>query len=1211
MLPPMRTKAILGALTLLLAGACGDAGPGRTGALHAALGVGPAARELWQVLLDGEPAADAWLHAPSELRAVRSRARLAELTLEHDALRPRIEAHSEIIGEMQRVANGWLVLATAAEAERLAAIDGVASVERAPIFGPSLAKALPRIEAPTAWTGADGVTGEGVTIGVIDSGVDYLHADFGGPGTVQDYDANDPTIVEPGSFPTARVVDGWDFAGDDYDATTPGKTKPKPDGDPIDCQGGQGEYSGGHGTHVAGIAAGNGVTSSGAPYTGPYDVSLTLDALAIAPGVAPRASIVALRVFGCGGSTGLVPLAFERAADPNLDGDFSDRLDVLNLSLGSSYGLGASTEIAGMKKLDELGAVLVVAAGNDGDTFFDVGAPGTLPMALTVAASELRPWVPLYVDAPASIAGAYPAAEGPISLPLISAGTLSGELVATVPADACGTLTNLDALEGKIALIDRGTCPFVAKLARARTAGAIAAIVVDDAESAEPPVMGGESKVELPAVAIRKADGALLKTELAKGVTVRLVGSEAYSGPGSEGLAGFSSRGPTPAALALKPDVSAPGANIRSAGVGSGSGDAVMGGTSMACPMVAGAAALVRERHAELAPVAVKSRLVNTAATLGASDGTPFALTRQGGGRIALTSALEATSLVRAEGSTTDAALSFGALVGSTTVSATRRGLVENQSPSEVTYTLTLERLDALPGVAVALGATSLTVPAGGSGSFDVTMTLDPAALGDPPPDALTSPLVFDYPRHYLNEVMAFVRLESDGGTPLRLPVYGVVRAAAERKAAVPIACEPEALTGDVRVPLEGPSAHPAPVVTAFELGVVDEVNPKSAENPSIARTDLRAVGIASDFATKGDVAETTVMFGLATEGPWGTPAEGPFSPIGIAIDSDDDEAFEFVIRAAPFTGEKPHLDVLVTEVFNAKGERVGERRYLNMAPADAADTSPFVNDVLVLPVYARDIGLSGDRTSFRYLAFGDRLETPVFDDTTEWVGFDLARPRVDTAVLAPTVGRPLYVGASSVAVRVGAPRDEANPASVLLLHHTNVPGKRWEAVSLGERIAEGLRLTVDERPGERGRVVRKVTATNQGTRAVDGVALTGTLEGGTFELLAPSQGSCATTTLSCALGTIEPGKEATVTMVIDAVDGDALALDLQATTKNGCVTALGSSIPLARDEAAPTLEVTGGCACTTAPRHAAPAPAWLFTALGGFAWVARRRSRR
>ena len=94
----------------------------------------------------------------------------------------------------------------------------------------------------------------------------------------------------------------------------------------------------GHGSHVAGIVGGSGVRSDGTTFPGPYDGSVPFSSLRIGPGVAPRASLYALRVFGCSGSTGLMTQAIEWAVDPNKDGDFSDHLDVVNLSLGSDFG---------------------------------------------------------------------------------------------------------------------------------------------------------------------------------------------------------------------------------------------------------------------------------------------------------------------------------------------------------------------------------------------------------------------------------------------------------------------------------------------------------------------------------------------------------------------------------------------------------------------------------------------------------------------------------------------------------------------------------------------------------------------------------------------------------------------------------------------------------------------------------------------------------
>ncbi len=100
---------------------------------------------------------------------------------------------------------------------------------------PTNINAVPYVGAPTAWQ-ASGATGAGQTIAIIDSGIDYTHANFGGPGTTEAYDANDPTIIEHGTFPTAKVIAGYDFAGNDYDATGDnGSTTPTPDPDPLDC----------------------------------------------------------------------------------------------------------------------------------------------------------------------------------------------------------------------------------------------------------------------------------------------------------------------------------------------------------------------------------------------------------------------------------------------------------------------------------------------------------------------------------------------------------------------------------------------------------------------------------------------------------------------------------------------------------------------------------------------------------------------------------------------------------------------------------------------------------------------------------------------------------------------------------------------------------------------------------------------------------------
>ncbi|MBM4377045.1 MAG: S8 family serine peptidase [Deltaproteobacteria bacterium] len=1212
----MRALSVLGAFLLPLFAACAD-GPSPASEppsslaspLHAP---SPDVRTLWEVRLEGRASVDAWLEAPVAARASRSRARLAELAVERRELLFEVERHAEVVGDLRRLVNGLLVHATPAEAARVAELPGVVTIAPAQLFERGLASALPTTGAPKVWTGEEGLHGDGVTIGIIDSGIDYEHADLGGSGSVDDFNANDSTILEPGSFPTARVIGGYDFTGDDYNASNPSQSKPSPDPDPLDCQGSGRNNSGGHGTHVAAIAAGNGVTSDGKAYSGPYDATLALDAFPIAPGVAPRASLVSLRVFGCGGSTGILPLALERAADPNDDGDFADRLDVVNLSLGASYGLGAGFNYEGVTKLSELDSLVVIAAGNDGDTFFDVGSPGTVPAALTVAATEERRWVPLHVETPASLAGTYAAAEGPVSKPLAQVGTLTGALAAATPLKACGKLVAPENLEGKIALVERGDCTFAFKLANVRETGAIGAIVLDDTEAPDPPSMSGMISVDLPAVAVRRELGLALAKAVDEGVTVRLVGGEVYEGLGSNAMAGFSSRGPSPIDLALKPDIAAPGSDIVAARVGTGNGGVSLSGTSMATPVVAGVAALLRQKRPDLGGRALKSVLVGTARPAGGTSGDRYSLTRQGGGVVAADRAIATTLRGRTNEDGGGVGLSFGAIVAATTTSLTRTARFDNDGAEAVALALSIDRVDALPGVTVTLSAPSLTIPPGGFGTVDVTLTLDPSALGDPAPDALTPAQQFEFSRHYLNEAMGFVRGKS-GDDEVALPFYAVVRAAADRQVAAVTGCEAPTPTNELRLVLEGTSAHPAPVVTAFELGLIDEEKPKSKTDPHVAATDLRAIGVASDYATKLDLGETTVMFAVTTAGPWTTPAAGPSSPVGILVDSDGKPGFDFVITAAPFSSEQPFADVLVSEVFDDKGKRVGSPRYVNLAPRSDADTAPFLNDVLVLSVNAEDIGLKLTRTAFKYAAYAERIDTPQTDDETGWAEHDIAAPRLDTAALAPKPGRPIVIGGETLGLRVGATTREASePLRALVLHHSNVPGKRWEAPLLDAPALETLTLTLDERPAAARRVVRRLTVTNTSARAIDGVTLTASVAGATFEQAAPSQGSCADGSIACTLGRLEPGAFATVGLTLVNQSDTPASIEAQVTTKGGCVTTTLGEVPRSTSEAAPALTAAGGCACRVpaAPDDDTNA-AWLLATVGGFATLARRRKRR
>src|SRR5262249_27377216 len=122
-------------------------------------------------------------------------------------------------------------------------------------------------------------------------------------------------------------------------------------------------------------------------YTGPWNSSTPLQTMRIGPGVAPEANLIALRVFGCSGSSLVVDQAIEWAVDPNGDGNFDDRVDVINLSLGTEYGETYDTTAIAAERATELGVIVVAAAGNSGDSHFITSSPATAEGVMSAAAS--------------------------------------------------------------------------------------------------------------------------------------------------------------------------------------------------------------------------------------------------------------------------------------------------------------------------------------------------------------------------------------------------------------------------------------------------------------------------------------------------------------------------------------------------------------------------------------------------------------------------------------------------------------------------------------------------------------------------------------------------------------------------------------------------------------------------------------------------------
>lgn len=1159
------------------------------------------------VILDGPSAAEAVGPAASSGdpgAIARTRTRLADLEALHDTVRPHLIAvGAQIVGEMTRLANGFHVRVRRGASDKIAALPYVVSVEPVPLFERSLHSSMPVVGAATAWDLGTPLHGEGITLGIMDTGIDYLHADFGSDGNPERFGKDDSTIIEDGTFPTARVAGGHDFCGNEYNPNE-GVSEPTPDEDPIDC--------GGHGTHVAGIAAGGGVLLDGSPYTGSYDMSLDLDDFRVAPGVAPLADLYSLKVFGCDGSTRLVGNALEWAADPNGDGDFSDRLDIINASLGSPYGFPNPTHAVMLDNYHALGGLFVAAAGNEGGTFFITGSPGAFPQALSVAATSDQTFIAFRVDDPPGIAGDYAAAEASFTEPLRDAGDVSGELVRASPALGCDPFDNASEMSGKIAIIDRGDCFFFDKINNAFDAGAIAAVVVNNnfnnPFTMAPPDGGGE--VGIPGVMIRLADGDLIKEAIAAGpVTVTLT-RNTFAGEGSELMAGFSSRGPGAFDGLVKPEMSAPGAAIESADVGTGFQPTSKQGTSMATPFVAGAAALVRQARPELTPNELKAVLMNSSTRMTDGDGDAYPVSMQGAGRLDVPRAVSQFVTASVGESSGTVAIAFGSLASVEKTSVDKTVFVKNHGDTAVTFSASASQVHALDGVSVTVSPESLTVAPGSTEEVVVTLHLDPFVLGDPARDPITPPTQSSLPRHFLDEADGHLLLtdESDGGQSIVLPFLGIVRAASALSAAGVRGCELEGGEEVVAVTLAGDSAHPEPLVSAFELSGESPID--IASQPK--EYDIRAWGVTSDYAITPRFDEVSIHFGIAVEGEWTTPARATSSVVGVAIDKDRDGSIDYQLRVEPLNNEDPYFDVLATRVYDIQnGGTVGSRRYVNLVPANEADTNPFYNSALVLSAFAHDIGLTEEDTSFNYIVFTESSLGTV--ETTEPVTYDVAAPKLDPTRSAPIPGVPLYRDGEPILTHLGERDGGGLLPELLLLHHNGAPGARFETlhVSNYEIDSFGLTHTFAATIEKGGNPAGKIEIQNLGELPIFGVVLDGQVLGGSATLLAPSHGTCNDgPSINCELGDIPAGATRSITVQIAPNESaDALSFDLALRSSNGCEVPFEDTLTLVtKEDQPPAYESGGGCGCSMPGERQSRHAFWVALSLSAF--LLRRRKR-
>jgi subtilisin family serine protease len=951
------------------------------------------------------------------------------------ALRDR-DAGTKEVAKTSNAVSGVVVTADAAHVRELAALPEVKAVRLSVPKVVQNASSVQLTRALKVWQDT-GRLGDGIRIGVVDTGIDYTHTDFGGPGTTAAYEAIDRASVDPSFFPTAKVVGGKDFAGDDYDASDPAKSTPKPDGNPLDCAG--------HGTHVAGTAAGYGVGGDGTTFTGDY-AALTPEALngmKIGPGSAPKASLYALKIFGCKGSTNLTTQALDWSLDPNGDGDFSDHLDVVNLSLGSDFGGQDDPDALFVRRITAQGVLVVASAGNGGD-FFDVGgSPANTPEALAVANTR---------DAFALLDGAEVAGTalpGQYSQSFTGYPTLDTTLpVVATTVDGCDPLADPD-IAGKFVWLEwdendsTRKCGSAVRADHAQAAGAAGVLLSSTRDNFLAGIAGnaGIPMFQFTGTATDAVRPALQDGTLRVRLTGALRNSVQTTTPRlADTITPSSSRGAR-GPIAAKPDIAAPGDTILSAHVGTGNGAISMGGTSMAAPHVAGITALVRQTHPMWTPEEVKAAVMNTAgADVKSGDdntsGTVEAPMRVGAGRIDARAAVSTEVLAMVEDNPGSVGVSFGPVeaVGPVTLSKTVRVVNKGSEPQRVR--ISYQAATSVPGAEFVVSPSSVSVDAGEEAHVKVTLRIpNPGALRKVADPTLVKTQA-DQARQYIAEASGLVLLSTESGT-LRVPVYAAPKPTSDITGS--LAGDKLTLRGRGLRQGAGDQAYRS-LVSVFELqGTSGRLPDCGADkktdcaiNESARGGDLRYVGATA----VGD----TLAFGVVTWDNWATL--GSNNTPKVSIDTTGDGKPDFTVEVAK---PKDPSGSVTADVWLARTKAVGgdvvDEQPVNGHFGDL-DTNVMDSNVVVLPVSLKALGIDIAQPSHpitytvgtdgTYAAPGnadgyvDRIPTPL--------SFDPLAPRLST-------------GAVTYEDKPGASIVVRGSGTLLLLHHHNARDQRAQVI--------------------------------------------------------------------------------------------------------------------------------------------------------------------
>ncbi|TMH18692.1 MAG: peptidase S8 and S53 subtilisin kexin sedolisin [Betaproteobacteria bacterium] len=872
----------------------------------------------------GDPVAVVRSRAPGKQISEPERRSIADnLRREQDAITPTIEAMGgTVVAKLQHAINGIKVRATRDQLASLAALPGVVGIKPVLIYKPVNAVSVPFIGAPAVWGGSPVFHGEHIKLAILDTGADYTHANFGGPGTVAAFNdafANSTKPANPALFgPNApKVKGGTDLVGDNYNASDPKNNTPVPDDNPLDCNG--------HGSHVAGTAAGFGVKDDGTTFRGPYDANTPNVKFRIGPGVAPLADVYAVRVFGCVGSTDVVVEAIDWAVKHGMQ--------IISMSLGADFGPEDTADAEASEHAAEAGLIVVAAAGNAGQSVYFLGSPAAGDKTLAAAAMDSTATFP---GATVTLnTGTKLSAQNDNAAALPSGSLSIFVLPDTANTGAEGVSLGCEEKEydpakitGKLVVALRGVCARVDRAIFGQRHGAAAVVLINNDPTFG--VFEGDifdpangKIVTIPFLGVRGNSQSALSADaraVIAAASTTLAAAE-LANPGFKRFAGFTSGGPRNLDSFLKPDVTAPGVSILSTAIGTGNLGVRLSGTSMATPHVSGVAALALQAHPDWDAESVRLAIANTADASQLGGFQP----KLGGSGLVQPFAATRTSVV-ARGTRDAGNVSFGVAEFSRDFSGEEQFRVQHLGSSTQTFAASV-----IQGASTTNPATSLNSPH--------SVTVSPSTVTLNRGESAEVRVRLDVPA---------ATAGSASGTSGPAGNFGP----ASPSTTAEVRNHSDAVTG---------------TADFYAWGL-------RGKNKKASTAGLRAVGVqsfdvpANLLGLPGTSPVKLLVFAVNVFHPWTTPVLNEYD---ILLDVNGDGKFDFAVVSVGLTSGRVRVNIFDL----SKSPAVLVKQTVVFAA-----TAPTNESTILMPIVAADAGVKASSPRFAYAAQGFDGFTGDFD---------------------------------------------------------------------------------------------------------------------------------------------------------------------------------------------------------------------------------------